>query len=144
MPKASAEMGFRTTGDDLVKMRMKDVCVDAEKTTHDSFDDGAVVFWKFGFLHGREHSFIRELLVNPIHEQVDVFRCRDLDGGLMTVVVCPEIFIFWGGAHDWTGGRGALVAHGTVDEVNLVKKIDDVYSDPIVDVVTIRDFDCFS
>lgn len=84
------------------------------------------------------------MLVDPIHEQADVFRGGDLDGGLVAVIICPEVFVFWGGAHNGAGGGGAFVAHRTVDEVDLVEEVDDIDADPVVDIIAVGDFDSLS
>lgn len=119
---------------------MKNVRVYSEKATHDSFHDRAIVVRKLGLLCGWEHSLVRKLLVNPIHEQIDVLRGRDLDGGFVTVV-CPEVLVFRRSAHNRAGLRSALVAHGAVDEVDLVEKVNDIDADPVVHIVAVRDLD---
>lgn len=144
MSKTGAEMRFRATGDNLVKMLMKDVCINSKQPSHDSFHNRAIVIRKLVILDGRKQLLIRELSIDPVHEQADILGGGDLDRRLMPVIIGPQILILRTRAHDGARLGGALIAHGAVDEVDLVEQVDDVDADPIVDVVAIRDLDGLS
>lgn len=137
--KTGAEVSFGAACDDFVQVRMKDVGVYAKQAAHDGFDDRAIVVWELGVVESWEQLFVGELLIDPVHEQVDVFWSGHLDGCFVAVVICPQILVLRRGAHDGTRLRRALIAHGSIDEVDLVEKVDDVDANPFVGVISIRD-----
>lgn len=118
--------------------------INSEKATHDGFNNGPVVVWELCVFDDWKEFFVRKLLVDPIHEQGDVFRSRDLDSVLVSLIISPEVFVLRRRTHNRTRLRSTLITHGAIDQVDLIEEVDNIDTNPFVHIIPIRNFYSFT
>lgn len=74
----------------------------------------------------------------------DVFICWEFCGLFELWAILPQIFVFGTPAHGGAGRVGALFDNGSVDEVDPVEKVDQMYGEPFADILTRWQFDSLS
>ena len=71
-----------------------------------------------------KHFFVAQLTFNPPHQEIYVFWCRLFHRRFIILPIFPEILEFWTGAHLWTCTRSTKVANRSINETDLIKKVD--------------------
>lgn len=89
-----------------------------------------------------EEGLVVELVLHPVHEQLDVLGGWHLEGGLHVLPVCPEVLEFLPCAHDGARLLGAEFGECSVEYGNLVVEFDGVNGEPFIEILPLGEFDC--
>jgi len=138
--EASVEMGLDAELAELVQVAVIHVSVDAEETLVDGAEGAHELLGGSGTIGeglGEDASVVQDVL-DPCHEQIDVLGSRDGSGLRVLWATLPQILVRSTGSHRGAGGSGAEVAHGAVEQIHLIEKVDGVCAEPLADVLTRR------
>ena len=100
--EARVEMCFGREEHDVLKVRVVDVCIHSEQTLEDDFYDCFKVSWERNTKGTRENFFVVELILDPSHEEVNVFTCADLERRFHVVSIGPQVLVLRPCRHRWT------------------------------------------
>ena len=116
-------------------MRVVDVCVDSEQSFEDDLDDCLEVAWE-GYSEGaREDFLVVQLILHPCHQEVNVFSGADLEWCLDVVTISPQVLILWPCRHGWARFSGAELSQNSIEDINLVVKLDGVDGEPLIQIL---------
>ena len=91
--EARVEMCFGGEQHDVLEMRVVDVRIHSEQTLEDHFYDCFEVSWERNTKGTREYFFVVELILDPSHEEVNVFACADLERRFHVVSIGPQVLV---------------------------------------------------
>jgi len=139
--EAGVKMGLNAKLAELVQMAVIHVSVHTEETLVDGAK-GAHHLLGRGCAGGellREHVSVVESVLDPRHEQFDVFCGGDCSGLGVLLTVLPEVLVRGTSAHGGAGSGSAEVAHSTVKQVDLIEEVDGVCAEPFTNVLARRE-----
>ena len=136
--EARVEMCFGREEHDVLKVRVVDVCIHSEQTLEDDFYDCFKVSWERNTKGTRENFFVVELILDPSHEEVNVFAGGDLEWRLHVVAISPEVLVLGTCGHRRARLSGAKLRQDAVENVNLIIELDGVDCEPFVEVFASR------
>lgn len=141
MLEGGVEMGFLLQLHHRVEMLVVDVSVNPEQTLQDGFCHRHEVLGKGNSNLGGEKCLIIQLILHPGHQVVDVLWRRAFDRFLDIGAICPVILISWSSRHHRAAGLSAELGDGAVQHVDLVEEVHRVDSDPLVQILSLRQHD---
>ena len=71
----------------------------------------------------------------PCHQEVNVFTGADLEWCLDVVTISPQVLILWPCRHGWARFSGAELSQNSIEDINLVVKLDGVDSEPLIQIL---------
>mmetsp|Transcript_8586 Transcript_8586/g.21358 ORF Transcript_8586/g.21358 Transcript_8586/m.21358 type:complete len:216 (+) Transcript_8586:255-902(+) len=137
MPEARVQVRLRAHRHDLVEVVVVHVRVNPEQPPRDALHHHEEVAGKLGAGDHREDRLVAQLLVRPVHHDVDVLGRGQLRRRLVLVRVLPQILILGTRGHRRAALIGAALAEGAVDETDLVEEVEQRDADPVVGVVSV-------
>ena len=91
--EARVEMCFSREQHDVLEMRVVDVRIHSEQTFEDDFYDCFKVSWERNTKGTREYFFVVQLILDPRHQEVNVFACADLERRFHVVSISPQVLV---------------------------------------------------
>ena len=91
--EARVEMCFSREQHDVLEMRVVDVRIHSEQTFEDDFYDCFKVSWERNTKGTREYFFVVQLVLDPGHQEVDVFSGADFERRFHVVPIGPQVFV---------------------------------------------------
>jgi len=138
--EAGVQVSVGTNALHLGEVRPVDVSIETEQALVDILDGHHEVARELGIFIDRESLGIRNLLAHPIEQQVNVNGSRHTGGLLVVHVVLPQIFVSASG-HGLALLLGTKLGACTINHVCRVIEVDSVDSNPLVEVLALRELD---
>jgi hypothetical protein len=91
MLEAGVKVGFFLEAHNLLKMCVVNMSINTEKALEYRLHDFPKILWEGGSKFLRKNGFIVKLDLNPVHQILDIFRCRNLDGFLDLNSISPSV-----------------------------------------------------
>ena len=126
---------------DAIEVVYVDVDEDAKEATQQLLARRLERLGKGHAHSGRKYERIVDLLVHPVHEQLDVLGRRQLGRLLVLIVVAPQVLVLGSARHHRTRVDGAVVRHDAVQQIDAIEEVHDVHGQPVVEVFAARQLD---
>lgn len=136
--KRRVQMGLFAQSNHFGKVLMINVGIHAKQSFQNRFRNLNKVLRKGNANFRREQRFVIQLILHPSHQVINVLGSTALDGFLHRLSVGPVILVFRSGRHDTARVFGAKFRNRSVQHVDLVEKVHSVYSDPFVEILSVR------
>lgn len=141
---AGVDVSFSAYGDHSVKVMNVDVYKHSEETTQDFATQRHKALGERHIDGDWEHFLIVDLRLYPVHQQADVLTGWQGSGFLVFFAIRPQILEFGAAAHGRARRLSAVVTDGTINEVDTVEEINNMYCNPVIEVFIWRKFDYLS
>lgn len=139
--EGGVEVGLLLQLHDRVKMLVVNVSINPEQALQDGFGHRHEVLGKGNSNLGGKKCLIIQLILHPGHQVVDVLGCRAFDGLLNIGAISPVILVSWSCRHHGAAGLSTELGDGAVQHVNLVEEIHRVDSNPLIEILSLRQHD---
>lgn len=147
MLQTGVQMALQSQFGDLVKVVAIDVGVDSQEPLEYRLDQVGELLWERSTNLGWEDVVVIEEVLDPVHEILHVvtsWQGHGLLGRQIAVAsgagFLPQVFVFFSRNHTGTCFGRAELCDGTVKQFDLVVEIDNMHSQPLVDVLVLRKF----
>lgn len=138
MLERRVQVGLFAQPNYLGKVLMINVGVHPEQSLQNRFRNLNKVFWKGNANLRREQRFVVQLILHPCHQVIDVLGRTALDRFLHRLAIRPVVLVLRPRGHDTTRVFGAKLRNRSVQHVDLVEKVHSVYSDPLIEIFSVR------
>ena len=114
---------------------MVDVSIHSEQSLEDDLYNCFKVSWEGNTEGTREYFFVVQLVLDPGHQEVYVFASADLERRFHVVPIGPQVLILWPCRHGRTRLSRAELSQDSVEDINLVVKLNSVNGEPLIEVL---------
>mmetsp|Transcript_6905 Transcript_6905/g.22173 ORF Transcript_6905/g.22173 Transcript_6905/m.22173 type:complete len:217 (+) Transcript_6905:523-1173(+) len=123
--------------DNLGKVVVVNVAVDAEQPLKDVLDDQQEIFGERLANLGRKDLLVVKETLHPDHQIINIFRRSTLDGCRYLGPVRPVVLVLGPRAHYRALLRRTKLSNSPIQHVNLIKKINGIHRKPFVQIFTL-------
>lgn len=86
----------------------------------------------------REDILIVDERFNPVHQQVHILKGWEFGGLLIMISILPSVLIAGASRHDRAASLCAEFTNSSIDQVDTVKEIYHMDSNPVINVLSLR------